>query len=48
MKTNFDIAAYFRLAEEGFSSFGDDSYCYGIEEEPEPIFNRKRILLLCR
>jgi len=53
MKTNFDIDAYLRSAEEnfyseaydGFSNF-DDMDGYGVDEEP--VFNRKRILLLCR
>ena len=44
----FDIDAYLREAEEGFSGFGDDGYYGGVEEEPEPKFNRRRILLLCR
>jgi hypothetical protein len=45
MKTNFDIDAYLRAAEGNFSNF-DDEGCYGWVEEP--VFNRKRILLLCR
>lgn len=49
MKTNFDIDAYLRQAEKDYSCFGnDDYYMEGIEEEIEPPFNRKRILLLCR
>ncbi len=53
MKTNFDIDAYLRAAEktyyesvDGFSNFDDMDYCD--EFIKEPIFNRKRILLICR
>lgn len=50
MKTNFDIDTYLRAAEENFSVYDVcDDGCYGYTEiEEEPVFNRKRILLLCR
>jgi len=55
MKTNFNIDDYLRKSEHIFSNakgdfsnfenYGADGW---VEEEDEPKFNRKRILLLCR
>jgi len=57
-KVIFDIQAYFRLAEEGFSGFGDndsfdgyngfDNDSFYPETEKKLSFKRKKILLICR